>query len=114
MGHVPDWMKREWPQLRSMDAALDYLEELGGNPSWKEHDGTWRLWGGDQLRFTADSREGLEGFVLGYVLATSAYERSRQSEQDPRPPGVYVTWGDAAPQGKEPGSKEWIPPGGVA
>jgi hypothetical protein len=63
--------------------AIDILNDLAWNLSWKEHNGRWHLWGGDQKIFVSDTEGEFQAFLCGMalsfaVLPDSILEQIRQ------------------------------------
>jgi hypothetical protein len=63
--------------------AIDLLNSLGWNLSWKEHESRWHLWTGDKPLFVGDTAGEFQSFVCGVaiglaVLPDSILEQIRQ------------------------------------
>ncbi len=48
--------------------AVEILNDLGWNLSWKEHDGQWHLWAGDQRLFVGDTEGEFQSFLCGMAI----------------------------------------------
>jgi hypothetical protein len=48
--------------------AVDILNDLAWNLSWKETNGQWHLWGGDQKIFVGDTEGEFQAFLCGLAL----------------------------------------------
>lgn len=70
--HFDDWQ-----------GAVEILNDLGWNLTWKEHDGQWWLWGGEPTIFVGDTEGEFQAFLWGMalglaVLPDSILEQIRQ------------------------------------
>ncbi len=72
---LPDWWSTPYPQVSSPDAAMQYLDRLGGAITRQQEDGAWVLRTGPQELFRAPTPDQLDAFLLGFALATSICER---------------------------------------
>jgi hypothetical protein len=63
--HFTDWQ-----------AAVRILDSLAWNLSWKERNGRWRLWTGDQALFVGDTEGELQAFLCGMALGLAVLPES--------------------------------------
>jgi hypothetical protein len=56
--HFNDWQE-----------AVQILNDLGWNLSWKEHEQRWYLWSGEPLLFVGDTKGEFEAFLCGMGIS---------------------------------------------
>lgn len=59
---------QEYFPNENWQGAVDFLNSLSWNLSWREVEGQWRLWGGDQLLFKGENQAELESFLYGMAI----------------------------------------------
>ncbi|MGH9278842.1 MAG: hypothetical protein ACRD12_12160 [Acidimicrobiales bacterium] len=75
MGSLPEWWTGPYPEVKSLETATAYLDELGADLTRREDGGKWTLATGGQDLVTAEDEVELDGFVLGFALAHLIVER---------------------------------------
>ena len=104
MGELSAWIQELPPHIDSLVDVADLLNDLGYNISWGEDGGRWSVRTGDQGLFTAESQDGVEGFLFGLagalVLAQSRGVELPRSRG--RPQSVYSE--PLMPDGRWPGN----------
>lgn len=71
---------------------MAYLNDFGYNLSWGELDGGWGVRTGEQAMFRSDSRDEVEGFIMGLASNSAArgeWARSDSSKRDEAAVGVF-------------------------
>lgn len=104
MGELSDWMRQVPPRIASLVDVADFLNEFGYNISWGEDRGRWLVRTGDQGLYSADSQDGVEGFLYGLAAAlVLAQDRGISLPRtEHRPQSVYSE--PLEPDGRWPGS----------
>src|SRR5215217_1256024 len=88
MGDLQGGFRELPPRLEDLTAAVTFLNELGWSMSWGEVDGRWLVLTGDQALYKAETREDVEGFLMGLaasVMLLEANDRVRLPRPGPRP-----------------------------
>lgn len=52
-----------------LQGGIDLANRLYWNITWREHEGRWFVYGGEDLIYKADSRDAAEAFLYGLGLA---------------------------------------------
>ena len=64
------------PHFDDLQDAVAVLNDLGWYLQWKELDGRWYLWAGDQKLFIGNTQEELQAFLWGMAVSFTALPES--------------------------------------